>query len=92
MKNIKAIFTMLAMGTMIYSCSYSRPIVATDNENKKEGVAEYNVFLGIIRPMDADISIEKAAKNGGITHISTVDSKVEAGLFKETHKTIVTGY
>ena len=49
------------------------------------------VILGFIGPMDRDISIQKAAKNGGITEVGTVDYSYRIGLFKSTYKTIVTG-
>lgn len=76
------------------SCSVSGPLIITDNAGgagAKKGEAKYTVILGFIRPMNADISIQKAAANGKITKISTVDQKVKGGLFKTTYYTIVTG-
>jgi len=80
-----------AIVASISSCSVSAPLLVTDNGGSKTGEASYKVVLGIFRPMDADISIAKAAKNGGITKVSTVDSKVKAGLFATTYITTVTG-
>jgi hypothetical protein len=37
------------------------------------------------------VSVEKAAKNGGITKIATMDYSMRYGLFRNTYKTIVTG-
>lgn len=73
------------------SCSVSLPFHVTDNAAEKTGEASVKVILGFIRPMDADLSIQKAAKNGGITEISTVDQKVTGGLFVTTYTTVVTG-
>lgn len=91
MKKIKYILSMALVSLVISSCSVSSPILVTDNVSEKEGVAEYSVILGFIRPMEADVSIKKAAENGGITKVSTVDFSVESKFFKTTYKTIVTG-
>jgi len=76
--------------TMV-SCSISGPILVTDNTNEKKGEASYSVVLGIFRPKEVDISIKKAAKNGGITKVATVDFKIESKMFKTTYTTVVTG-
>lgn len=91
MKKIKYILSIAFLTLIITSCSVSSPVLVTDNESDKEGVAEYTVILGFIRPMEADVSIKKAAENGGITKVSTVDFSVESKFFKTTYKTIVTG-
>lgn len=82
------------------------PITATSNPiGSKVGVAkaEYVVTLGFITPdwaswevtadkvYTADIGILKAAKNGGITKIATVDSRVTNKCFRRIYETIVTG-
>lgn len=94
MKNITKILFAGALAVTMASCSVSGPILVTDNpggKDAKKGEASYNVILGFIRPMNADISIKKAAENGKITKISTVDYKVKGGLFKATYSTVVTG-
>ena len=73
------------------SCSISGPILVTDNPNEKKGEASYTVILGIFRPKNADISIKKAAANGDITKVSTVDFRVKSKIFKKTYTTVVTG-
>lgn len=79
------------LAVILSSCAASMPILVTDNTSGgKEGTAEYSTFLGI-SPLNADASIATAAKNGGITKITSVDFLVEGGLFKTTYKTIVTG-
>lgn len=91
MKKLKSIFAVLTTVLILASCSVSRPVLVTDNASEKEGVSEFSVILGIFRPKEADISIKKAAENGGITKVATVDFKVESKIFKVTYKTIVTG-
>lgn len=91
MKKIKNI---LAVGivTLLASCSISGPLMVTDNEiSDKRGEASYTVWLGFIRPMDADVSIRTAAKNGKIRKVATVDQRVESKLFRVTYTTVVTG-
>ena len=90
MKILKIVL-ILVVGITITSCSVSRPLLLTDNSNEKTGEASYNVILGVFRPMNADVSIRKAAENGGITKVSSVDVVVESKLFKRTYKTVVTG-
>jgi hypothetical protein len=38
-----------------------------------------------------DLSIVKAASNGGITKVATVDYSIKKGLFFTTYKVMVTG-
>lgn len=91
MKKFKYTIAAVTTALILASCSVSRPVLVTDNASEKEGSAEFSVILGIFRPMEADISIKKAAENGGITRVATVDYRVESKLFKTTYKTIVTG-
>ena len=72
-------------------CSLTIPISATSNPigtkvGKSSGTCILNVCL------DVDASINTAAKNGGITKISTVDYRTKSylGLIKK-HECIVTG-
>lgn len=91
MKNILKIGVVASVLLTMASCSISGPVLLTDNENTKRGEASYSVILGIFRPMEADISIAKAAQNGGIKKVASVDYKVESKLFKTTYTTVVTG-
>lgn len=75
------------------SCSLTVPVGATSNEvGSKIGRASGNCYLGSVLCFDADASIMSAAKNGGITKISTVDFKKRdiLGLLI-TYECIVTG-
>lgn len=92
MKKLKYILAVGVTALLMASCSLSKPVLVTDNPaGEEKGIAEYSVILGIFRPMKADISIKKAAENGGITKVATVDVRVESSFFKTTYKTVVTG-
>jgi hypothetical protein len=84
-----ALFTMAAM---MSSCSLTMPVAATSNPvGAKVGTSKATIYLGVL-VFNGDASIQTAAKNGGITRISTVDLKSTniLNLFG-THECIVTG-
>ena len=83
---------MLSVTAMMASCSLTLPVNATSNTvGSKVGTAKATGFLGVLF-FDADASIRTAAKNGGITKISTVDVKQGNVLnIIITYETIVTG-
>ncbi len=73
------------------ACSITAPLSATSNSiGNKIGTAKANTILGFT--FGGDYSIQTAAKNGGITKVSTVDVKCKnvLGVFI-SHTTIVTG-
>ncbi len=104
----KLFFTLsvVAMGIAFASCAAmgpaspalfydgrTNPVTATSNtlsKNAKVGVSKQINVLGLVAAGDA--SIEKAAKDAGITKISVIDQKNMSvlGLFCKT-KTIVYG-
>lgn len=92
MRKVKTIFALLAVVAMMSSCSLTLPVTATSNPvGNKVGTATATGFLGILF-FNADASIRTAAKNGGITKISTVDIKKGNVLnLIVTYETIVTG-
>ncbi len=75
---------------LIYKNSAGPYQATTNNIGSKRGEATAQSILGLIGVGDA--SIEKAAKNGGIQKIATVDQKSTnfLGIFA-TSTTIVTG-
>jgi|TARA_B100000795_G_C22778028_1_gene430944 hypothetical protein len=77
---------------MVSSCALTMPVNATSNPvGNKVGSAKATGYLGILF-FNADASIQTAAKNGGITEISTVDVKTTNILnIILTYETIVTG-
>ena len=91
MRKVKSIFALLAVGAMMSSCSMTMPVGATSNPiGDKVGQATATGYFGLF--FDADASIRTAAKNGGITKISTVDIKTTNALnIIITYTTIVTG-
>ena len=92
MNKIRTIFALLAVALMMSSCALTLPVTATSNPvGAKVGTAKATGYLGLLF-FDADASIRTAAKNGGITKISTVDIKNTSILnIIVTYETIVTG-
>lgn len=91
---MKKTFKALALGVLALSftaCSITMPVTATSNSvGSKVGTAKGTVVLGF--SFDEDASIRTAAKQGGISKISTVDVKYGNILFLvQTYETIVTG-
>lgn len=93
-KSFRILFSFIAIAGMLSlsSCSLTLPVNATSNAvGSKVGRAKATGFLGILF-FNQDASIQSAAKNGGITKISTVDIKQGSVLgIVVTYETIVTG-
>ena len=91
-KKAKTIILLVAVVGMMSSCALTLPVNATSNPvGEKVGTATATGFLGVLF-FDQDASIRTAAKNGGITEISTVDIKHTSILgLVVTYETIVTG-
>ncbi len=91
-KKLKAIAALVAVAAMVSSCALTLPVNATSNPvGKKVGISKATGYLGVLF-FDQDASIKEAAKNGGITRISTVDVKKSSVLnIIVTYETIVTG-
>lgn len=93
-RKVKLFFASIAIifAILITSCTMNYPISATSNPvGKKVGIASgFSVFYGL--SMFGDATIFNAAKNGGISKISTVDFKITNYLgFFQTYDCIVTG-
>ena len=74
-KKLTTLFASLALVAVLSSCSLTLPVVATANPvGQKVGTAKATGFLYSLF-FNQDASIKTAAKNGGITKISTVDIK-----------------
>jgi hypothetical protein len=90
-KRITNTIAILVAVLFLASCSITAPLTATSNAmGKKVGTAKANVIFGLC--FGGDYSVQTAAKNGGITKISTVDVKTKniLGIFI-TKETTVTG-
>lgn len=89
----KAFFFAAASVAMIMSsCSITLPVAATSNAiGNKVGKSSGTCYLGILC-FNVDASIQTAARNGGISKISTVDYTQKNVLnIIITHETTVTG-
>lgn len=91
-KVIKSLFVAVLLTGFMSACSITMPVAATSNPvGSKTGKQKATVFLGILA-FNQDASIMSAAKNGGISKISTVDMKSGNILgLVYTYETIVTG-
>ncbi len=92
LKKLRALLAAMALAALMSSCSVVLPVTATSNPiGSKVGTATATGYLGYLF-FDQDASIQAAAKNGGITKISTVDVKHTSILnLVVTYETIVTG-
>ncbi|MFV0541843.1 MAG: TRL-like family protein [Aestuariibaculum sp.] len=92
LKNVKKVAVLAIAAVMMSSCALTLPVNATSNSvGSKVGTAKATGYLSMLF-FDQDASIKTAAKNGGISKISTVDIKHTSilGLIV-TYETIVTG-
>jgi hypothetical protein len=89
---MKKVLFISLMGLFLTSCAVTLPVNATSNEvGSKVGMSKATGYLNILW-FDQDASIQKAAKQGGITKISTVDLKQTDLLgIIQTYECIVTG-
>jgi len=92
LKRIYQFVLVLSVASMLAGCAMTFPGGATSNPiGPKVGVATGHIYLGVLY-FDQDASILKAAKNGGITKISTFDVKKTDILgLVQSYETIVTG-
>jgi len=95
LKKIKNLtfFVLLMTSVFLSSCAVTVPVAATSNPvGSKVGKAKSTQTLGFFFD-GGDLGIQKAAKEGGIKKISTVDYKRQAVFlwFVIKHETIVTG-
>jgi hypothetical protein len=92
MKSIKLLIAFIVTGALLASCSITLPVAASSNPvGSKRGQSTGTCYLGVLC-FDVDASIQTAAKNAGITKISTVDLKTTNVLnIIVTYTTVVTG-
>ena len=90
--SMKKVFAVCGAAIMFASCSITLPVSATSNAvGSKVGKSKGNCYLGALC-FGVDASIQSAAKNGGISKISTVDYTQKNLLnLIITHETTVTG-
>jgi len=92
MTSMKKVFAACGAALMLASCSITLPVSATSNAvGSKVGKSKGSCYLGALC-FGVDASIQSAAKNGGISKISTVDYTQKNLLnLIITHETTVTG-
>ena len=92
MRKLKMFAVAFVAAVMLSGCALTLPVNATGlTIGEKVGTAKATGYFGSLF-FNADASIQSAAKNGGITRISTVDLKVTSLLgIIVTFETIVTG-
>jgi hypothetical protein len=92
MTTFKKIFATGCAAALLASCSITLPVGATSNTvGTKVGKSSGMCYLGALC-FGVDASVQTAAKNGGISKISTVDYQNKSFLnLVITHTCIVTG-
>lgn len=91
---MKKLLPLALLAGLFMGCQSIGPVNATSNPvGTKVGRATAGFILGIIPvPFDGDYSIQRAAKESGITKISTVDlKKFNYCGFWSGYETIITG-
>ena len=92
MKQLAKLLAVVLLLVIISSCTMNKPICATSNPlGEKQGVYSQISILGIPPIANKNAAIAKAAENGGITNISTVDYNTTFLFFLIKYETIVTG-
>lgn len=89
---MKKVLLIMSVTLFLTSCAVTLPVNATSNEvGSKVGMSKATGYLSVLW-FDQDASIQKAARQGGITKISTVDLKSTDLLgIIQTYECIVTG-
>lgn len=82
----------LALALLLSACSINQPVCATSNPlGAKTGTFTQTSFLMFPPSQSKEAAIAAAAKNGGITRISTVDYIVTWKIIFVDYTTVVTG-
>ncbi len=88
----KLAFLTMALSLLLSACTLNRPVCATSNPlGSKVGVYKQKSILFFSPISNTDAAIQKAAENGGITRISTVDHNITFFLLFTEYRTIVRG-
>lgn len=91
MKKVLIALIVLALFVVV-GCSTTLPVNATSNPlGSKVGEAKGTYLFNCIPLLGADSGIQRAARKGNISKISTVDQKVTCYFFWTDVTTVVTG-
>jgi uncharacterized lipoprotein YajG len=86
------ILPVLVLVMLLTACSMNQPVCATSNPlGAKTGTYTQTSFLMFPPSQSKEAAIAAAAKNGGITRISTVDYIVTWKIIFTDFTTVVTG-
>jgi hypothetical protein len=92
MKTRSLILLAMALLVLLAACSYNLPIGATTNPlGTKVGTYSQIGYLGFPPMMSKEAAVLAAAKQGGITRISSVNYNVNWMIFMTKYETVVTG-
>ncbi len=92
MKLLSKLAAVLVIIVLLSSCTINRPVCATSNPmGTKVGTYTQTGILGFPPMANKEAAVAKAAQNGGITKISTVDYNTTWMIFIMQYETIVTG-
>jgi hypothetical protein len=91
-KKTVALLVLGIMVLLLLSSCFTTPVAATSNPvGKKIGSASCLYLLNFLPLGDWDTGVYKAAKNGGISKISTVDRQFKFFYFVSIYTTVVSG-
>ena len=86
---MKKVLILVSISALLSSCAGGYKAFTTTNPvGTKVGIVKDVVWFGL---GSIDVSAAAAARQGGITKISSCESFVRAGLFHRTYLTKVTG-
>ena len=93
MKKALVVLALVFAFVLVGCMTVVEPFAVTSNElGSKVGEASAKFLFGYLPlSFNMDLGIQKAAQNGGITKISTVDVKAKQGFLVTTISTVVTG-
>mgnify|MGYP006384233243 FL=1 len=93
MKKALVVLALVFAFVLVGCMTVVEPFAVTSNElGSKVGEASAKFLFGYLPlSFNMDLGIQKAAQNGGITKISTVDTKAKQGFLVTTISTVVTG-
>ena len=91
MKKVKFYICVIGCLALFASCTVMLPVAATSNPIGSKNGESTAIGIGPTIWIKGNASIQKAAKNGNITKVSTVDVQRTYILFIEIIKTKITG-
>jgi hypothetical protein len=92
MKIRVAIISALALIMFLAACSINQPVCATSNPlGSKVGYYSQSSILGFPPLASRAAAVAEAARDGGITKISTVNYNITWMIFIVKYETVVTG-